>query len=177
MGAKIAMTTKQGSGNFINNFFHNTGTITLQSFNPSQNYSPVFSVNTDLDHVDQAIKAAREALNNWNYISLDNRKKYLLALKSCFINHEQLIAQAISEEMGKIMSEALSEAKGLSARIDLMLNDGIKRVQNEYLHAQRAEIRYHHQGVLAVLGPCRISRHILLILMLSQRFFWETRLL
>jgi succinylglutamate-semialdehyde dehydrogenase len=154
------MTRKQSGGNFINGIFYNTGTTTLQSFNPSQNYSPVFSVKTDPAHVNQAVNAAKTALSNWNTISLDSRKNYLLALKSSFIKNEQLIAQAISEEMGKILSEALSEAKSLSARIDLMINYGLKRVANEYFYAQRAQTRFHHQGVLAVIGPYNFPAHL-----------------
>lgn len=155
------MTLKQGKGNFVNGAFQNAGIITLQSLNPSQDYNPVFSVNTDIAHIDQAVHAAQAAFKSWNYISLAAREPYLLALKSCFINHEQRIAQAISEEMGKVMSEALTEAKSLSARIDLMLKDGLKRVATEYLYAQRAETRYHHQGVLAVIGPYNFPAHLI----------------
>jgi len=161
VGVYIAMTNKKSSGNFINGIFDNTGIITLQSFDPSNNFKPVFSAKTDPAHVDQAVQAARNALKNWNYISLEERKKYLLALKSCFIKHEQIIAQAISEEMGKIVSEALSEAKSLSARIDLMLNNGLRRIQNEYLYAQRAQTRYHNQGVLAIIGPYNFPAHLI----------------
>jgi acyl-CoA reductase-like NAD-dependent aldehyde dehydrogenase/4-aminobutyrate aminotransferase-like enzyme len=63
--------------------------------------------------------------------------------------------------MGKLKSEALTEAKGLSARIDLMINHGVKRVQTEPLYDLRAETRYHNQGVLVVIGPYNFPAHLM----------------
>ncbi len=154
------MTKNAGLGNFINGSFQNEGTITLTSKNPSCDYEPVFSVKTDLYHVPLAINAARNAHKTWAYLKTSQRIKALLRLKDAFQNNEDAMANAISLEMGKVKSEALTEAKSLSARVDLMINYGLKRVQTESFYDLRAETRYHHQGVLVVIGPYNFPAHL-----------------
>lgn len=155
------MATKLGQGNFINGSFLNSGSITLTSENPSCNFQSVFSVKTDLDHVPRAIEAARSAYKSWSYTTFEEKRRHLLSLKAEFIKNESLMAEAISEEMGKIKSEAQTESKSLSARIDLMLEHGIKRVKTENLYDLRAETRAHAQGVLAILGPYNFPAHLM----------------
>src|SRR5258708_3675986 len=125
---------KKGQGNLINGSFLNIGTITLTSENPSSDYQPVFSVHTDLDHVPLAVDAAKNAYKSWRYTTIEERRAHLLSLKAAFIRNEALLAEAISSEMGKIMTEAVAEAKSISARIDLMLDHGYKRVKTESLY-------------------------------------------
>lgn len=148
-----------GLGNFINGSFK-TGNIEILSSNPSRDFAAVFSTTTDEQHVSMAISAAQQALLNWAQKSFEQKVPYFLALKQAFIKHEEVIAETISQEMGKIKSEALLEAKSLSARIDLMLNQGIARVKTEILYELRAETRYHQQGVLAVIGPFNFPAHL-----------------
>lgn len=154
------MAKHSGLGNFINGSFLNEGTITLTSKNPSCNYEPVLSVQTDPGHIPIAIKSAQIAYKSWSYLSQDQRNSALIRLKEAFQKNEDAMASAISAEMGKIKSEALTEAKSLSARIDLMINHGLKRVQTEAFYDLRAETRYHSQGVLAVVGPYNFPAHL-----------------
>jgi acyl-CoA reductase-like NAD-dependent aldehyde dehydrogenase/4-aminobutyrate aminotransferase-like enzyme len=159
-GAEAAMAIKIGQGNFINGSFINQGSITLTSRNPSCEYEPVFSVTTDVSHAGAAIDAAKNAYKSWTYKSIDERIRALLSLKSAFIKNEHLMADAIATEMGKIHCEALTEAKSLSARIDLMIEHGLKRVLSESFYDLRAITRYHNQGVLVVLGPYNFPAHL-----------------
>lgn len=153
------MAHKLGLGNVINGSFKE-GTITLKSKNPSRNFEQVFSTTTDPAHVLLAIDSAKKALSSWAYASPHQKQVFFSQLKACFIKNEAIIAEAISDEMGKIKSEALIEAKSLSARIDLMLDHGATRVKTEVLYDLRAETRYHHQGVLAVIGPFNFPAHL-----------------
>ena len=150
----------KGQGNFVDGDFIGGGSETITSHNPSENFKPVFSVNTDIAHVDLAVLSARRAHKSWRKTSFSERKELMLALKAAFVKHESQFQEAISSEMGKIASEALVEAKGLSARIDLILNHGLKRVDSEPLYDLRAETRHHSQGVLAVIGPFNFPAHL-----------------
>lgn len=154
------MALEYGRGNFINGSFVSAGALTLTSANPSSNFEPVFTVNSDVIHVGEAIKAAQRAKKLWAYLSQEQRNYYLLKLKESFQKNEQAIAAAISLEMGKIFSESLSEAKSLSARIDLMLTKGLNRIKTEDLYELRAETRHRQQGVLAVIGPYNFPTHL-----------------
>src|ERR1700688_2877414 len=155
------MAHEIGFGNFIDGSFINAGNISLTSKNPSDNFKEVFSVKTELNQVDMAIEAARRAHPGWAQLSLEQRIAHLLRLKAAFIKHEAAMAQAISNEMGKILSESLTEAKGLSARIDLTIDHGLKRIATEELYDQRGTTRYHDQGVLAIIGPFNFPSHLI----------------
>lgn len=152
---------QQGLGNYVNGSFIQGGTIPLHSKNPSHNFASVFQGQSALEHVSLAIKSAKNAYISWASLSQSARNDYLKRLKTCLMNREEAIAQAISLEMGKVISEARTEAKGLSARIDLMLGHGLKRTEQEDLFDQRARGRAHAQGVLAILGPYNFPAHLL----------------
>lgn len=154
------MAHKLGLGSVINGSFVK-GSMPIHSYNPCRNYELAFSTSTEESHVNQAVNSAKEALALWSELSLEKRKHYLEKLKKVFIEHENAMAQIISLEMGKIFSEALTEAKSLSARIDLILNHGLKRVAGEKLSDLRAQTRYHHQGALAVIGPYNFPAHLI----------------
>lgn len=154
------MSIKTGQGSFINNSFVKGDSITLTSKNPSSDFEPVFTVKTDLWHVDQAIDAAKKSYKIWNNIDINNRINHLLTLKNALIKNEERLALAISTEMGKLYSEALVEAKGLAQRIDLMINHGLKRVKTEEFFDLRAQTRYQSQGVLAIIGPFNFPAHL-----------------
>jgi len=154
------MAIKLGLGNFINGSFINHGTTIITSKNPSADFEPVFSVATDISHVPKAVHAAKVAQKNWARTSMEQRIECLKSLKHAFIKHEMAMADAISSEMGKIKSEALIEAKGLSARVDLMIQHGLKRVAEETIYDMRAKTRYHQQGTLAVVGPYNFPAHL-----------------
>ncbi|HXW60256.1 MAG TPA: aldehyde dehydrogenase family protein, partial [Myxococcota bacterium] len=155
------MAQQCGLGNFINGSFVSGGTITLTSKNPSNNFAEVFTVETDLSYVEQAVLAAKNAAKSWGYLEQWQRNHYLLKLKESFKKNEQRLKDAISLEMGKIHSESLAEAQGLSSRIDLTIDKGLTRVKTEELYNLRAKTRYHSQGAMAVVGPYNFPVHLL----------------
>lgn len=153
------MAIVKGRGSLINNQFI-SGSIALISQNPSSLYEPVFSTTYSLEHVDEAVLAARDAWQTWSALPQHERNQALFSLKEQFSQREKEFAHAISSEMGKIFSEALTEAKSLSARIDLMVQQGLKRIAQENLFELYAQTRYHSQGVMAVLGPFNFPAHL-----------------
>ncbi len=154
------MTIHLGRGNYINGQFIYPDEKEILSVNPAACFLPVFKTSTSVRHVDLAVQSANKALLPWSSCQLEDRIQALMRLKNTFIKNEKKIAHAITSEMGKILSESLLEAKNLSARIDLMINQGVKRVANEKPENILGETRYHAQGVLAVLGPYNFPAHL-----------------
>ncbi len=154
------MTIHLGKGNYINGQFINSGEKEIISINPASYFSPVFKSITSVAHVDTAVKSANLALRYWSSLDTNDRISFLMRLKEAFVKKEKQMAHAITSEMGKILSESLSEAKNLSARIELMANQGIKRVANEKPPGILGETRYHAQGVLSILGPYNFPAHL-----------------
>lgn len=154
------MSWVTGKGSYIRGEFLQGQGALLSSHNPSQDSVVIFNTTTDETHVDLAVESALSALYSWTSLPLEARIHVMLRLKDRFIAHEQTIARAISQEMGKPLWESTIEAKSLSARIDLMIQDGLKRVATEKPKGVLGEARYHAQGVLVVLGPYNFPAHL-----------------
>ena len=64
--------------------------------------------------VDLAVKAAKDAFQTWRRVSLAKRASVLFAFRELVRSHASQIAQLITEEHGKVASDAAGEvARGL----------------------------------------------------------------
>lgn len=152
----------RGRGDLIDGSFvvgPSSGGVLLESRDPARDFEVGFTVTSHLAHVDAAVAAARKAQRAWHACGLETRKAYLERLKGVFKAHVDGIAEAITRETGKPHREALAEARSLGARIDLMLGDGLRRI--ETLKVDGGEARAHPQGVVAVLGPYNYPAHLM----------------
>lgn len=116
------------------------------------------------DHVEKATHQAKAAFPAWARKAPSERTECLLRLKELFILHEQEMAEVIARDTGKPLWEALTEAKGLSQKIDITLNHSMKLVSEEHianaLPGVEGVIRYRPRGVMAVLGPFNFPAHL-----------------
>lgn len=133
--------------------------VLLESRDPARDFEVGFVVSSHVSHVDAAVDAAKRAQRAWHASGLETRKAYLERLKGVFKANVDAIAEAITRETGKPHREALGEARSLGARIDLMLGDGLRRI--ETLKVAGGEARAHPQGVVAVLGPYNYPAHLM----------------
>jgi malonate-semialdehyde dehydrogenase (acetylating) / methylmalonate-semialdehyde dehydrogenase len=62
-------------------------------------------------HVEAAIAAAREAFLAWSQTSVSRRSKILLAFRELVNQAVQEIAESITDERGKVLSDALGEVQ------------------------------------------------------------------
>lgn len=131
---------------------------------PADLSDQILQVQYSLDHVDQAIEAAKKAYLPWAKLSLDERKGYVLRLKELFQAHESEMAEAIARDTGKPLWDATSEAKALSSKIDVTINESLKLVQEEHipnaLPGVEGVIRFKSRGVMAVIGPFNFPAHL-----------------
>ena len=63
------------------------------------------------EDVEAAIAAAADAFPRWSQTSLSNRTKILLAFRELLNRHAKEIAGLITEEHGKVLSDALGEVQ------------------------------------------------------------------
>ncbi len=136
----------------------------FKDISPADLSDEIMTVSYSLDHVEQAIAAAKKAYLPWAKLSLEERKKYCLRLKELFVAHEAEMAEAIARDTGKALWDATSEAKALSAKIDVTLNESLKLVQEEHipnaLPQVEGVIRFKSRGVMAVIGPFNFPAHL-----------------
>jgi succinylglutamic semialdehyde dehydrogenase len=115
-------------------------------------------------HVDEAVRAARDAYLPWARKTLDERKAYLMRLKEIFDSQKELLAEAISRDTGKPKWETLTEAQALSSKIDITVNFSLDLVKEEHvsnaLPQVEGVIRHKPRGVMAVVGPFNFPAHL-----------------
>lgn len=153
-------------GDFINGHFmaNDKADGQFKDISPADLTDQIMTVAYKLDHVEQAINAAKKAYLPWARLSLDERKKYIFRLKELFIAHEADMAQAIARDTGKALWDATTEAKALSAKIDVTINESLKLVQEEHIpnalpHVEGV-IRFKSRGVMTVIGPFNFPAHL-----------------
>ena len=117
-----------------------------------------------LDHVDEAIGAARAALDDWSGRPFEQRVEVLRRWQAVVTEHAERIAGVITDEMGKILTESRAEAKLLADKVSITLDEFSMRRVLEYrveVTASRAGFcRFKPYGVVAVLGPFNFPAHL-----------------
>lgn len=136
----------------------------FKDLSPADLNDHIMTVTYQLDHIDRACNAAKDAYMGWARLSTDERKVYLLKLKDLFVAHEAEMAEAISRDTGKALWDATTEAKALAGKIDITLNESLKLVKEERINNALPQvdgvIRYRSRGVMAVVGPFNFPAHL-----------------
>lgn len=153
-------------GDFINGKFSPVikGDGEFKDVSPADLNDLVMTVPFKHDHIDDACVAAKKAYPAWAKLSMDERRGYLMRLKEMFDSHAEQMAQIISRDTGKPTWEALTEAKGLGAKIDITLNHSLNLIAEERISNALPQvdgvIRYRSRGVMAVVGPFNFPAHL-----------------
>jgi len=110
--------------------------------------------------VDRAVEAARGALSAWRKLGLAGRIEALTAVADKVAEHRERIAEAISLEMGKPLSEALIEAGSVKGKIEGVIAQLNHTLPSAPPNAP-GEQRFHPLGVIGVIGPFNFPVHLL----------------
>lgn len=153
-------------GDYINGAFVSSddGSGVIVDLSPADLQDKLMDVPFKYENIDSACYYAKAAFPGWAKKSQQERNECLIRLKEIFIAHENEMAEVISRDTGKPLWEALTEAKALSAKIDITLNHSMKLVADEVvenaLPGVTGVIRYKARGVMAVLGPFNFPAHL-----------------
>lgn len=110
----------------------------------------------DADVVDRAVRTADEAATAWRRSSLSQRTRVLFAFRALLATHAQEVAAAITDEHGKVLSDALGEVtRGLEV---VELACGIPHLlKGGYSEGVSTGVDVHSVrqplGVVAVISP------------------------
>ncbi|HPI39989.1 MAG TPA: succinylglutamate-semialdehyde dehydrogenase [Pseudobdellovibrionaceae bacterium] len=162
----MELSKLQYLGDYIDGQFHSVkaGNGVLKDFSPADLKDHLMDAPFSHEHIEQACGAARRAYPKWAQLTLDERKSYLWKLKDSFIAHENKMAEVIARDTGKPLWEALTEAKALSAKIDITLNYSLDLIKEERIEnalpGVTGVIRHRSRGVMAVVGPFNFPAHL-----------------
>jgi succinylglutamic semialdehyde dehydrogenase len=148
-------------GNYFGGrFVMPAGGDTFASENPARPGTKVLEVRGDASAVDAAVAAARAALPGWRRAPLATRVEALRKVQAAVDRHAELIAQAITAEMGKTIAESRAEAKSIAAKIGGIVDQLPHELPTAGPGAP-GEQRFHALGVVAVIGPFNFPVHLL----------------
>lgn len=124
----------------------------------------VMTVSSQVDHVDHACRAAKQAFGPWAALTMDERKKFFHKLKEVYVAHKQLMAETISRETGKPLWDSEGEVQAMIGKIDITLESSVLLVQDQVvpnaLPNIRGITRFKPRGVMAVVGPFNFPGHL-----------------
>jgi len=129
----------------------------LISTNPADNYAKVGEVEVSSDkEIADKVAAANKAKTIWKELGVEGRVKLLKPIRDEFSQRQEEIAQLISKETGKVISESRSEMSRYVEELTWFLENGPKALQdiptlndNQSFH----RMVYEPYGVAASIAP------------------------
>ncbi len=113
-----------------------------------------------LNHVDDAVSAARAAFPAWRRLGQARRAELLRAYQAQLKLHADDLARCIAREIGKPLWEAKTEVGAMVSKVDVSLGEGAAFVKDTVIADLPGEIRHRPHGVAAVLGPFNFPGHL-----------------
>jgi len=145
------------AGNYINGaWVAPTGDGIFSSYNPATGELIEQSPLSNERDVDAAVHSANHAFSLWRAVPDGQRGDVLFAIADEIRADRMQLAQAMTTEMGKVLSESLAEVDVVIAHALFMAGEG-KRTLGEVLPSSRTNrnitTRRHPRGVVACITP------------------------
>jgi succinylglutamic semialdehyde dehydrogenase len=139
----------------------------MTSVNPARPREVLWRGSPRVEHVDQAVAAAREAQGEWVRWPREKRFGALRHYAELCRSRQAEVATLIADETGKVMWDAAGEAAALAAKVEITLDEaehgGLRRVSGFEIpladtRVGRTWFRAH--GVMAVIAPYNFPAHL-----------------
>lgn len=158
-------------GNYFHGQFHlpplsgpQATEIILKRECPANTEQVLWSAPIDYRHIDRIIDSANEGFKTWKKTSLQERivlfKNYQEEIKK--ISDE--LSYAIALEVGKPLWEAKTEVNAIINKVDVTINDSLKRIENTLIENimpdTTGKITYKALGPCFVIGPFNFPCHL-----------------
>lgn len=139
----------------------------LVARDPAEPGRIVYSATPRIEHVGQAVDAARRALPAWGAIGRERRFAVLRRFAAIAKAGIAEMSGRICDEVGKAMWECKAEASLLSGKVDITLDNaaesGLQRVTDFELAlsaTRTGRCTFKAHGVMAVIGPFNFPAHL-----------------
>ena len=153
-------TVIESLGNYIDGQFVKGNGQGFSSYNPAKQDIKVFTAYEYDNAVDKAVHAAHAAAKAWRRSGVAARIEALRSVAALVPEHQARIAEAISLEMGKPLSEAMIEAGSIKSKIEGVIAQ-LDHTLSKAPDGAPGEQRFHSLGVVAVIGPFNFPIHLL----------------
>ncbi|MEE9130486.1 MAG: aldehyde dehydrogenase family protein [Phycisphaerales bacterium] len=136
----------------------------IVSTNPAEPQHVIWQGQPVLEHADDAVREARQALPEWSGASFEKRVEALRRWQQVLRDHADRLAVLITDEMGKTSGESIAEAQAVAAKIDVTLDDvslgRVREYEVAVTESRAGHCRFKPHGVMAVIGPFNFPAHL-----------------
>ncbi|MBA2115303.1 succinylglutamate-semialdehyde dehydrogenase [Bremerella alba] len=115
-----------------------------------------------VDEVHQAFDAAAEAQLRWRARCWEERAEVIHRFAELADQHTEMLAKAISDEVGKPLWDAKTEAKAVVSKCQISIEayQGLRDDTQVSTNTLLGRVVYRPLGVVAVIGPFNFPAHI-----------------
>lgn len=134
----------------------------FQSINPAT-LEPLWQGHkASREEAQSAIKAAKDATAGWARASLNERINVLRVFSETLTTNQDELTRLISNESGKPLWEAKTEAQAVIAKINISIRAYEERTQDTWIEEPQSKtgVTYKPHGVMVVLGPFNFPAHL-----------------
>ena len=153
----------KSKGNFINGKWFLSKGDKFTSYSPSnQELLWEGSLSTEGD-VKFAVESAKSAFNIWSRLNIEEKIKYLKKYIEIVEVNKEVLAEYISNEVGKPYWESLTEVNSIIGKLEPCIeaynlrNQTIIREQND---GSKSITRFKPHGVVGIIGPYNFPAHM-----------------
>jgi succinylglutamic semialdehyde dehydrogenase len=139
----------------------------IKSVNPAKPAEIIWQASSRLEHVDQAVQAARDAQGPWARWGRERRFAVLRRYAEICRARQADMASLIADETGKVMWDATGEAAALAAKVDITLDatehGALRRVTDFEIPLADSRVGrtwFRPHGVMVVIAPYNFPAHL-----------------
>lgn len=117
-----------------------------------------------LAHVEGVVQSAVKGYSHWRTLSFEERAAYLKRYQEACKRRQEELALALAWDVGKPLWEAKTEAASVIGKVDVTLNDSLKRIETKTIKEVMPKIDGHSVykpiGPALVIGPFNFPCHL-----------------
>ncbi len=136
----------------------------IHKVSPAELDCSLWSAHIYYDHIEEAVSSAKMGFESWRKTPVAKRIEILKKFKVNVASKTKEIAMAIAMETGKPLWESMTEANALASKVDVTIEESLKRVTNTTISSVMPEIDghiiYKPIGPSLIIGPFNFPCHL-----------------
>ncbi len=127
----------------------------MDSINPYTGEIIFSNPSLNQEEINEIIEQVNDAFLDWKNITYKTRKQHLFRLANVLLQHKDIWANVITQEMGKPISQSIAEIEKCAWLCNYYSENGEKQLQSKYIKTEASEsyVRYDPLGVILGVMP------------------------